>query len=104
MIRAPRNGARCPYRPNHVYVIQTRASLRKYATVGQITVLSASEAIFEDKPVWQIRFKKGDHTDKPRLLNARPGHEEGDYTEVPSRAMKETGEEVSSQVQAKYAT
>ncbi len=102
MLRVPRTGGKCPYREQHAYVIQHAPG----QTSCHVTILNASAAMFEDQPVWVLRFKKGDHTDKPRLLAARPGHEgdiEGDYVDVPARAMRSAGEEVSAARQAKFA-
>lgn len=50
-----------------------------------------------------ISFQLGDHTDKPRLLAAKPGGPGGDYTHVPALALKGSGEEVSDGTQSAYA-
>ncbi len=100
MIRVPRNGSRCPYRENHAYIIQTA---RGAPPSCHITILSVGEAMFEDAPVWVIRFKKGDHTDKDRFPAARVGGSGGDYTDSQLRALNGTRPEVPEFCQAKYA-
>src|SRR5207249_800083 len=85
-------------RAGHVYVV--KASQRARAAC-HITILSIEEGTFENEPVWVIRFAKGDHTDRPRLLKAQPGG--GQYTNIAALALPSTGEEVSSTIQARYA-
>lgn len=48
-----------------------------------------------DLQVWVVEFVKGDVTDRPRLLAARPGAPHGDYVEDPARAMRGEPEAVS---------
>ena len=98
MIRLPRRTNRCIYREGRAYTL--KASQKAPASC-RITIVSVSEAVFEDQPVWVVRFVKGDRTDAPRLLAARPGR--GDYTTVPALAMKSTGDEVSAATQVTYA-
>ena len=54
-------------------------------------------------PVWVIGFARGDVTDRPRLLAARPGGPGGDYTDNPARAARDEGEAVPQQTQERFS-
>lgn len=53
--------------------------------------------------VWVISFVKGEQTDEPRFLAARPGAPSGDYTTNRARAMRNEGEAVSVKDQERFA-
>jgi hypothetical protein len=53
--------------------------------------------------VWVLSFVAGDHTDRPRLLAARPGPPHGDYVTEPARALTGSAEEVDKGTQAVYS-
>lgn len=56
-----------------------------------------------DQLVWVIGFIKGDLTDTPHLLAARPGGAQGDYTSIPARAVKGEGEAVQAKLLDRWA-
>ncbi len=110
MIRLPRQKKRAPYRENSVCTIKSEGPS------CEVTITSCEPAIFEDQPVWIVRFRRG--ADQPRLLASKPsstqfvtkGREhwkivEGgsDYVSHASRALAGTAEEVSEALQARYA-
>src|SRR5690348_17298474 len=97
-LRLKRNSAKCSCRPGHVYVLQTRPG----ETACQITIESVEPAMYRGEPVWVLRFKKGDHTDRDRYPAARRGDEHG-YVDSQLRALTGSAPEVSQALQAKYA-
>jgi hypothetical protein len=56
-----------------------------------------------EQEVWVVAFRLGDATDTPRLLAARPGPPDGDYTSNVSRAMRDEPEAVSEWVQEQFS-
>src|SRR5205823_2896292 len=77
-------------------------SSRDASIACHVTIASVRETPVEDVLMWTIRFQRGDHSDKPRLLAARPGLPHGDYVSEPLRALPGTQEEVSSAAHAKF--
>jgi hypothetical protein len=61
------------------------------------------EREIDSELVWEIRFQRGDHTDRPRLLAARWQPGAGDYTENASRSLRGTADEVSEATQERYS-
>ncbi len=130
MTRRPMNGE-CRYRVGHTYAVQSGrgrpASLRitimdvRQERLDDISWRDAKREGFRttqefkdywttlygrydpEQSVWAIAFLKGDHTDQPRLLKARPGPPEGDYTSIPARAIHGEGECVPAAVTERYA-
>ena len=114
----------CRYKPNRVYALQSgrgKPSIGQITVMdvckqrlGEITYKDARKEGFrttdefraywttlhgiydQDQFVWVISFVKGDVTDRPRLLNARPGPPSGDYTDNPARAIRHEAEAVSA--------
>src|SRR5438094_9344924 len=85
----------------HCYAIRATGDRRIRC---HITVASIEEGWMDDQPAWTIRFQKGDHSDKPRLLAARPGLPHGDYVTDALRALRGSAEEVSSDAHARFVT
>ncbi len=99
MLRTPARSSKCPLRVGHAYVIQTARN----QTSCHITLTAITKRIIDDRPVWELRFKKGDHTDRPRLLAAHPGPPNGDYTDSTYRAMRNEAESPSEAFLARCA-
>lgn len=113
----------CRYRPGRVYAVQqgrgkaatTRITILgepRQERLGDISLDDARREGFRtreefreywaglygshdpERLVWVLSFAKGDCTDRPHLLAARPGGPEGDYTSIPARAVRGEGEAV----------
>ena len=131
MTRRPVNAPHCRYRLNHVYSVQpgrgkpgtiqiTITEVRE-ERLGDLSLRDAKREGFRttqdfidywrglygsydaEQMVWVISFVKGDATDTPRLLAARPGGPGGDYTANPARAAKGEPEAISVRLQERYA-
>jgi hypothetical protein len=121
----------CRYKPNRVYAVQpgrgrpansqiTVTEVRE-ERLGDLSLRDAKREGFRttqafvdywsalyghydaEQLVWVISFVKGDATDTPRLLAARPGGPGGDYTANPARAAKGEPEAVSASLQEKFS-
>jgi hypothetical protein len=112
----------CTYKPNRSYGVRSSwiAPADQRVTVTQVRRERLGEATHRDakreghrtvqelhaewgreldREMWVILFVLGDQTDRPRLLAARSGTSLGDYTEIPSRAMRGEPEAVPDAAQ-----
>ena len=99
MIRVPRRSNKPPWQPDRPYKIKA-----KDGPTYTVTCTSTEPATFQNKPVWVLRFERGDLSDTPRLLAAKWSPTSGDYVTSPTRGMQSADEEVSATTQTKYAT
>lgn len=118
---------RCPLRNQQVVTLKPRIPYEQHKRRAEteptraravLAFLSLCEARGHDVTItvrdvqlvdqsYIIRFEKGDLSatiDRPRLLAARPGGSEGDYTTVPARAIKGEGEAVPARMLERWAT
>jgi len=128
--RIPADGE-CRYRVGKPYQIKAATDTTpaehititdvREQTLGEITKREAARegfkstsAFFEawvyehrslerDQPIYVVSFIRGDQSDTPRLLAARPGGTQGDYVSSSARAARGESEAVDAQTLSSYA-
>lgn len=102
MVRLPVKAgeSECRHKVGRVYAVKTARD--REASV-HITITEVRQERHDSELVWILRFVKGDVTDKPRLLAARPGLPHGDYVSDAARAMRGEGEAVQGRILDQWA-